>query len=140
MKTEQQDEPTRADAPAIDSSDLVARTLYLPLKRKWFDLIKSGKKPFEFRLRNDYWTKRLVGKHYDRVVFTMGYPPKDDTSRRIEMDYRGYIETTIKSPEWGNEPKDVFAIYTPCHGRHEDYETSTDIREPVRCWLARPAW
>jgi len=78
-------------------------TLILPLKRHWF------------RLRNAYWTKRLVGRHYDTVVFTLGYPPKSDTARRIEAPYRGYELTTVTSPEWGNVPQEVFAIFTPCH-------------------------
>lgn len=30
-------------------------TLILPLKRQWFEQIRDGKKPFEFRLRNAYW-------------------------------------------------------------------------------------
>lgn len=91
------------------------RVLVLPLRRKWFEQIRDGKKPFEFRLKNEYWTKRLVGKSYDKVVFTLGYPPKGDTARRIEAPYRGYQETTVTSPEWNNEPREVFAIYTPCH-------------------------
>ncbi len=90
-------------------------TLILPLKRHWFEQIRDGKKPFEFRLRNAYWTKRLVGRHYDRVVFTLGYPAKSDTARRIEAPYRGYFLTTVTSPEWDNQSREVFAIYTPCH-------------------------
>lgn len=66
--------------------------LVLPLRRKWFEQIRDGKKPF-----------------------TLGYPPKGDTARRIEAPYRGYQETTVTSPEWNNEPREVFAIYTPCH-------------------------
>ena len=91
------------------------KTLILPLRHKWFEQIRDGVKPFEFRLRNDYWTKKLVGKHYDTVVFTLGYPPKADASRRSEAPYRGYVETTVTSPEWDNQPREVFAIYTPCH-------------------------
>lgn len=90
-------------------------TLILPLERQWFEQIRDGKKPFEFRLRNDYWTKRLVGRHYDTVVFTLGYPKKTDTDRRIVAPYRGYVLTTVVSPKWNNEPREVFAIYTPCH-------------------------
>jgi hypothetical protein len=93
-------------------------TLILPLKRKWFDQIRAGTKPLEFRLKTDYWTKRLVGKSYDRVAFTLGYPKRNernDMERRIEAPYRGYVETTVVSEEWGNVPQEVFAILTPCH-------------------------
>lgn len=91
------------------------RVLILPLKHKWFVEIREGRKPFEFRLRNAYWTKRLEGRHYDRVVFTDGYPAKSDTARRIEAPYRGFEKQTITSEEWGNVPMEVFAILTPNH-------------------------
>ena len=91
------------------------KTLTLPLKRCYFEAIRDGKKPFEFRLRTKYWQKRLVGVHYDFVEFTDGYPPKSDTSRRIIAPYRGYHETTVTHSEWGDMPQEVFAILTPCH-------------------------
>jgi len=91
------------------------RVLYLPLKRKWFVEIQEGRKAFEYRLRNPYWTKRLEGRKYDRVVFTDGYPKRDDATRRIEAPYRGYQIQTVTSEEWGNVPVEVFAILTPNH-------------------------
>lgn len=90
-------------------------SLVLPLRRKWFEAIREGRKPFEFRLRNDFWRKRLIGKSYQNVIFTLGYPKKGDSSRRIVAPYRGYIETTVVSEEWDNIPQEVFAILTPCH-------------------------
>lgn len=92
-----------------------SKTLVLPLKRRWFEDIRAGRKPFEFRLYNAYWRRRLEGRKYDRVRFTLGYPPKNQTDRIIEADYRGYEITTVTSPEWDNVPKQVFAIKTPCH-------------------------
>lgn len=89
------------------------RTLVLPLKRKWFMAIRDGSKEFEYRLRNPYWTKRLEGKDFDRVVFTDGYPKRNDIARRIEAPYRGFVKTTVISEEWGCEPVEVFAILTP---------------------------
>lgn len=85
-------------------------TLILPVKRKWFDLIKAGKKSEEYRLYNDYWKSRLIGKTFDKVVITLGYPSKDNTERRLVFPWRGYRITTIKSEEWLNEPNRVFAI------------------------------
>ena len=86
------------------------KTLILPLKRKWFEAIKSGKKTEEFRLKNEYWKKRLVERHYDRIVITLGYPKRSDASRRIVMPYLGYSIKVVTSEEWGNEPQIVFAI------------------------------
>jgi len=36
------------------------KTLTLPLKRKWFDLIKAGIKKEEYREQSEYWIKRLL--------------------------------------------------------------------------------
>lgn len=34
------------------------------LKRRWFDLIKSGEKTIEYREIKDYWTARLINAYY----------------------------------------------------------------------------
>lgn len=85
-------------------------TLYLPIKGEYFDQIKAGTKLEEFRLANDYWRKRLVGRTYDRIELTRGYPKRDDTGRRLVLPYRGYRLTTITHPHFGIEPVEVFAI------------------------------
>jgi hypothetical protein len=85
-------------------------TLVLPLKSEYFDAIRSGEKVEEYRLVNEYWTKRLVGRHYGRIVLTKGYPKADDWERRILKPWRGYIERTILHPHFGPEPVRVFAI------------------------------
>lgn len=84
--------------------------LVLPLKRQWFEDIRLGLKPEDFRLVNDYWTKRLVGKKYDRVICTLGYPKRDDHSRRMVKPWRGFLEKTITHPHFGPLPVRVFAI------------------------------
>lgn len=84
--------------------------LVLPLKRKWFEQIRQGIKPFEYRLKNDYWKKRLEGKHYNNVIFTLGYPHRDDETKRLKKPYLGYEIQTITHEEWGNEPQEVYAI------------------------------
>lgn len=84
--------------------------LILPLRGEYFDAIAAGTKPEEFRLANDYWRKRLVGRAYDRIVLTRGYPKRDDHARRIIRPWRGYITRTITHPHFGSEPVEVFAI------------------------------
>lgn len=91
------------------------RTLILPLKRHWFEAIRDGTKPLEYRLYNPYWCSRLENQHYDRVRFMLGYPKADQTDRIIDAPYRGYEITTVTSPEWDNIPQTVFAIKTRCH-------------------------
>lgn len=87
-----------------------SRTLVLPVKQHWFELIRIGRKSEEYRLYNEYWRKRLVEKTFDKVVVTLGYPKRGDAQRRIEFPWRGYRITTITHSEWNNVPQQVFAI------------------------------
>ena len=84
--------------------------LVLPLKREYFEQIKAGTKKDEFRLHNAFWQKRLVGKSFDRVILTLGYPKRDDHARRLVLPGNGYRECTIQHPLFGADPVFVFAI------------------------------
>lgn len=88
----------------------MCRTLTIPVKGIYFDQIKAGTKLFEYRLRTPYWDARLVGREYDRVVLTRGYPKATDTECRLELPWRGYDVQTITHPHFGAEPVQVFAI------------------------------
>ena len=99
------------------------KILYLPLKKRWFDMISSGIKKEEYREINDYWTKRLVVSDsynllddeieyvdYDYIEFTLGYPAADDYSRRIRYEFKG-IRKSSGRPVWGAEPdKEYYVI------------------------------
>lgn len=87
-----------------------SRDLVLHVKDIYFQQTRAGLKPFEFRLRTEYWRKRLVGRDYDRLILMSGYPPAGDTSKILVMPYRGYEEQTITHPHFGDVKKDVFAI------------------------------
>lgn len=107
--------------PCFDHAELLhaageARALYLPQKTRWFDDYMAGIKPFEYRLRTPYWDKRIKNREYDTIVLTKGYPSKSDTSRRIILPWLGYELQTVKSPEWNNRPRRVYAIHLA--GRH----------------------
>ena len=84
--------------------------LVLPLKAEYFNAIKAGTKTEEFRLRTPFWRKRLEGKAFDRVVLTLGYPSREDASRRLVLPWRGMRETTITHPHFGSGPVQVYAI------------------------------
>lgn len=84
--------------------------LTLPLKAEYFNAIRDGSKPEEYRLVTPYWRKRLEGRSYDGIVLTLGYPAANDTSRRLEKPWRGFRQTTITHPHFGPEPVEVFAI------------------------------
>lgn len=85
-------------------------TLTLALKGEYFDAIKAGTKSEEFRLVTPYWRRRLVGRTYDRIELTRGYPKLDDKARRLVLPFQGYRLTTITHPHFGTEPVEVFAI------------------------------
>lgn len=88
------------------------KTLTLPLKKKWFNMIKSGEKLEEYREVNRYWISRLVAAmvpftgtvlsftNFDTLVFTLGYPKSDDTERRLVFK-KPNIRIGQGKPEWG---------------------------------------
>lgn len=90
---------------------MVSKDLHLPLKEIYFNQILSGEKKEEYRLYNDYWKKRLIGKDYSRIIFKCGYPKKEDTGRQIVKPYLGYHIKVIKHEHFeGGKPVKVFAI------------------------------
>lgn len=81
--------------------------LFLVIKKKYFDEIKSGIKKEEYRLVKPYWEKKLIGKQYTHIVFQNGY---NKNSPRIEAEYLCLKIKTIKHEFFGNEAVDVFAL------------------------------
>lgn len=84
--------------------------LTLALNGEYFDAIRDGSKLEEYRLRTDYWNKRLVARAYDRIVLTRGYPPRGDASRRLVLPWRGYVTKALTHPHFGPDEVQVFAI------------------------------
>lgn len=96
-------------------------TLTLSLKKKWYDMIASGEKKEEYREVTEYWNKRLCVlladyvdrffriKHFDTVTFTLGYPKKDDMSRRMTFRIEN-ITIGKGKPEWGAKPEQTYFI------------------------------
>lgn len=108
-------------------------------------MIASGEKTEEYRELLPYWQKRLLRCGYacagycvlmgdiicpacrhlkytdfDTVVFTLGYPRKDDVSRHMKFKVSEIFIGTGK-PEWGAEPdKKYFVIKL---GERIKYET-----------------
>ena len=88
----------------------MVKILTLPLKAVYFDQIKAGTKPLEYRLCTPYWTKRLAGAPFDGIVLCRGYPARDDAERRISLPWRGFFKTTLQHEHFGPDAVDVFAI------------------------------
>lgn len=81
------------------------KTLYLTLKRKWFDMIASGEKREEYREVKRYWNDRLM-KDYDEVVFRNGYI-KGCPELKAEIKSIGL---GIGKEEWGAPNEVVYII------------------------------
>lgn len=105
--------------------------LKLTLKKKWFDLIKSGEKTEEYREIKPYWANRLTNfdwkdaftqkyvclsdlkdcssdifNQFDAIQFTNGYATN---SPRFTIECLG-ICIGVGNPEWGAPPEHVFII------------------------------
>lgn len=98
------------------------KRLILPLTRKWFEMIKSGEKTEEYREYTPYWSKRLLAKNcdgydgykqFDEVEFTLGYPRKDDLTRRIVFSNPKIRYGFARhGKEWGAEKDKGYYIIT----------------------------
>jgi len=93
------------------------KILILNLKAEYFNEIKEGKKPYEYRLYNEYWKKRLVNREYDEVHFKLGYPRNDESHKIIKKEYLGWELRGIRHNHFNNtgatdRQVDVFAIRT----------------------------
>ena len=84
--------------------------LVLHLKREYFEQIRCGEKPEEFRLCTPYWERRLEGREYGRVGLVLGYPAEGDSERRLARPWRGFTKRRITHPHFGTAPVDVYAI------------------------------
>lgn len=84
--------------------------LHLHLKGEYFEAIKAGTKPEEYRLRIEYWRKRLEGRSYDGVLLLKGYPMLSNPHTKLKRAWRGYTVKTITHRHFGAEPVEVYAI------------------------------
>ena len=87
--------------------------LTLTIKKKWFDMIKSGYKKEEYREIKEYWIKRLHfdiynTKPFDLVRFRNGYKPDSPTVIVELKSVRVGKPKTIWVDEW--QDKDVYIL------------------------------
>jgi hypothetical protein len=73
------------------------KVLHLTLKRKWFDLIRSGTKTEEYREIKQFWNKRLFAHKFTHVCFRNGYK-RNAPTHWVEL---GAIEVGVGQTEWG---------------------------------------
>lgn len=105
------------------------KTLYLPLKKEWYNMIESGVKTEEYREIKPYWANRIRCQadgfctpkkaclrartrnffgicdiRYTHVKFSYGY-----TKRTMTFEIES-ITIGIGNPEWGAPTEEVFII------------------------------
>ena len=103
------------DGPWEHTSSLIfeeAKILHIPIKKKWFDMIKSGEKKEEYREITKHWCSRLVNgmgyRKYDIVRFRNGY---GKNVPQMDVECLG-IHGGGGKPEWGaEEGKAYFVIH-----------------------------
>lgn len=83
--------------------------LTLPIKKKWFDMILSGKKKEEYREITSYYDSRLLGFYTDKmehqILLRNGYSLKSPTIKcKVE------ISKGIGKEEWGAEPNKEYYV------------------------------
>ena len=85
--------------------------LILPIKKKWFDMIKSGEKKKEYREIKPYYDTRFRGYYYPttgmqpHVLFRNGYSKNSPTIECKVCITKGFGKT-----EWGAEPNKEYYI------------------------------
>ncbi len=93
--------------------------LTLPIKKKWFDMIKSGEKKEEYREIKSYWFARFKNDMFPclcenklviryaqgKVIFQNGYQ-KNAPKIMCEVE----ITTSFGKPEWGAEPNKLYYV------------------------------
>lgn len=90
-----------------------------PLKKKWYDLIRTGQKHIEYRAVTKYWGTRLRNAKQGQIF------SKRLISCRIRLGYtRQYLEATITKIEIVNGKNTDLAINEPVYAIH-----LADVRE-----------
>lgn len=105
-----------------DNAEIEPLTLRLTIKKKWFEMIKSGVKKEEYREIKKYWIQRLlndveydskhntwdgVNKNFTQVEFKNGYQKNAPT---ILVEFKG-LRIGEAKPDWSdNWQGDVFII------------------------------
>lgn len=89
--------------------------LVLPIKKKWFDMIKSGEKKEEYREIKPYYTSRfeiysmaqaLTPNNPNYILLRNGYG-KDRPTIKCQIKLMQYIPNKI---EWGAEPGKMYYV------------------------------
>lgn len=90
--------------------------LTLPIKKKWFDMIKSGEKKEEYREIKPYYESRFFNSKIDEngeyifqrnmwVIFRNGYSKNSPSVKCYVIIVKDY-----GNPEWGAEKDKLYYV------------------------------
>ena len=83
--------------------------LVLPIKKKWFDMIKAGEKLEEYREIKPYYKKRLLNyfeySDYGSIILRNGYNRESPSLLCLCT-----LDIGIGKPEWGAEENKKYYI------------------------------
>jgi len=79
--------------------------MILPIKKKWFDMIKAGIKKEEYRDVKPYYDSRFKGKLYIDIIFRNGY---SKSSPQIKCTCRICLGNGRE--EWGAVPGKIYYV------------------------------
>ena len=82
--------------------------LTLPIKKKWFDMIRSGEKKEEYREIKPYYQSRLNEKAYTGTHYIQLRNGYSKNSPILECEC--FIEIDYGKPEWGAEPGKLYYV------------------------------
>jgi hypothetical protein len=97
---------------------MAKETLHLVLKRRWFEMIRSGEKKEEYREITEHWIKRFgawedktngdfgIKLNPEFVLFQHGY---SSNAPQIKVECKG-IKLGTGNPEWGAEPGKFYFV------------------------------
>lgn len=97
------------------------KVLDLPLKRKWYELIESGRKTEEYRDVKPYWSKRFLNQPFPLFSYRNGYTDCNVNGYTHVRFRFGYTRRTmlflllgirigIGNPAWGAPSRKVFIL------------------------------
>lgn len=108
----------------------MVRVLRLNLKGCYFDAIRDGTKPKEYRLAAT-WEKRIRNGCYrvgvDEILLLRGYPKRGDESRMMRRIWNGYEIEELQHEHFGTQKVRVLAIDVTKHPNAESSRPAPKI-------------
>ncbi len=108
-------------------------TLKLPLKRKWFDMIKAGEKLEEYRETSAYWTSRLLKYSLGEICVAATKSPYSMTH------FENFVKRHVNNGDWVKSFDTL--VFTLGYPKADDTERRLVFKNPrIRIGTGKPEW